>query len=71
MQTYFETQQDLAALLEQASLLGEVRIRRGDGQTFVLRSEQTKQSPLDVKSVDLGVTTDEVVGFIREGRKVF
>ena len=71
MQTYFETQQDLAALLEQASLLGEVRIRRGDGQTFVLRSEQTKQSPLDVKSVDLGVTTDEVVGFIHEGRKVF
>ncbi len=71
MQTYLETQQSLSVLLEQASQEGEVRIRREDGQTFVLKPEKTKQSPLDVKGVDLGISTDEIIGFIREGRKQF
>ncbi len=71
MQTYLETQQSLSSLLEQACQLGEVRIRRNDGQTFVLKSEKARKSPLDVKSVDLGISTDEIIGFIREGRKAF
>ena len=28
-----------------------------------------KASPLDVEGVDLGVTTDEIVNMIREGRE--
>lgn len=71
MQTYLETQQSLAVLLEQARQEGEVRIRREDGQTFVLRPEHVKRSPLDVEGINLSVSTDEIVGFIREGRKQF
>ncbi len=71
MQTYLETQQSLSVLLEQARQEGEVRIRRADGQTFVLKPENAKQSALDVKGVDLGISTDEIIGFIREGRKQF
>lgn len=71
MQTYLETQQNLSALLEQARQEGEVRIQRADGQTFVLKSENVKRSPLDVTGVDLGISTDEIVEFIREGRKQF
>lgn len=70
MQTYLETQQSLS-VLEQARQEGEVRIRRADGQTFVLKPENAKQSALDVKGVDLGISTDEIIGFIREGRKQF
>ncbi len=71
MQTYLETQQSLSVLLEQARQEGEVRIRRDDGQTFVLKPENAKRSALDVKGVDLGISTDEIIEFIREGRKQF
>ena len=71
MQTYLEMEQSLSVLLEQARQDGEVRIRREDGQTFVLKSENAKRSALDVKGVDLGVSTDEIIEFIREGRKQF
>ncbi len=33
------------------------------------RKPQKKASPLDVEGVDLGVTTDEIVNMIREGRE--
>jgi len=71
MHTYLETQRDLSALLEEASLSGGVRIRRADGKTFVLKPEIRQQSPLDVASVDLGVSTEEIVNSIRESRERF
>ena len=68
MQTYLETQQNLPALLEAATREGAVRIRRQDGKIFVLKPEEAT-SPLDVAGVDLGVSTAEIVAFIREGRE--
>lgn len=68
MQTYFETQENLSALLERASEQGEVRIQRKDGQVFVLKPENKKRSALDVAGIDLGVSTEEIVAFVREGR---
>jgi len=67
--TYSEARQSLASLLEQARAEGAVRIRRRDGQTFVLKPEVPNGSPLDVEGVELGVTTDEIVTFVREGRR--
>ncbi len=67
--TYSEARQNLASLLEVAQREGAVRIRRRDGQTFVLQPESSNASPLDVEGVDLGVTTDEIVSMIREGRE--
>lgn len=67
--TYSEARQRLAAILEQARRDGEVRIRRRDGQSFVLMPEKPLTSPLDVKGVDLGITTNEIVSFVREGRE--
>jgi len=67
--TYSEARQRLASLLKQAVEEGEVRIKRRDGQVFVIRPEPGIASPLDVEGVDLGVTTAEVVQFIRESRR--
>ena len=67
--TYSEARQRLAALLEQAVRDGEVRIKRQDGQTFIIRPEPRKGSPLDVEGVDLDLTADEIVDFIHEGRR--
>ena len=67
--TYSEARQSLASVLDVAQQEGAVKIRRRDGQLFVLRPESSDASPLDVEGVDLGVTTDEIVSMIREGRE--
>jgi hypothetical protein len=67
--TYSEARQNLASLLDVAQKDGAVRIRRKDGQSFVLQPESSGVSPLDVEGVDLDVTTDEIVNMIREGRE--
>jgi len=67
--TYSEARQQLASLLEQARREGAVRIRRQDGQSFILTPEQPCGSPSDVEGIDLDVTTDEIVAFVREGRR--
>ena len=68
--TYTEARQNLASLLDRAVREGEVRVKRKDGQTFVIKPEQKAGSPLDVEGIDLGITTTEIVQFIRESRKV-
>ncbi len=67
--TYSEARQNLATLLEQAQREGAVRIRRRDGQTFVIMPEQPSGSPLDVEGITLDVTADEIVAFVNEGRR--
>jgi hypothetical protein len=70
--TYSEARQRLAALLERARREGAVRIRRRDGQVFVLQPESPAGAaapPLDVPGVDLGITRADVLDLIREGRR--
>ena len=67
--TYSEARQNFASLLETAQQDGAVRIRRKDGSSFVVQPESSGASPLDVEGVDLGVTTEEIVSMIREGRE--
>ena len=69
MQTYLETQENLSVLLERADEQGEVRIKRDNGQVIVLKPEKRKRSAFDVTGIDLGVSTKEIVEFIREGRE--
>ena len=69
MQTYTETQENLSVLLERALDEGEVRIKRTNGQVFILKPEIAKRSALDIIGIDLGVTTKEIVEFVREGRE--
>jgi hypothetical protein len=66
--TYSEARQNMAALLDKADRGECIRIRRKDGHLFELKAATEISSPLDVKGIDLGVTTEEIVGFVREGR---
>ncbi len=67
--TYSEARQRLAELLERAAQEGEVRIRRRDGRVFVVRPEQTEVSPFNVEGLSLGMTVEEIVEIVREGRE--
>lgn len=67
--TYSEARQNLAALLEEASRSGEVRIRRRDGRSFAVRPAKTKRSPLDVEGIESDLSGEEIVRVIREMRR--
>ena len=62
--TYSDARQSFKSLLDEAYRSGSVGIRRKDGQIFVLRPEVSKESPLDVPGVDLGLTRDEAIAFL-------
>ncbi len=67
--TYSEARQNLASLLDKAVREGEIRVRRKDGQVFVIIPETTGSSPLDVEGIDLGLSKEEILAFIQEGRR--
>ena len=50
-----EARQKLASLLEQAAKYGEVRIKRRDGQVFVIRPQKRKGSPLAVNGINRNI----------------
>lgn len=67
--TYSEARQKLSSLLDRAKTEGEILIKRKDGTYFSVRPIAKKSSPLDVKGVDIDISRDEIVGFIREIRE--
>ena len=67
--TYSEARQKLASLLKEAQSGFEVRVRRRDGQEFVIKPAAPTDSPLDVQGVDLGLSAEEIVASVRESRE--
>ncbi|MBI2567740.1 MAG: type II toxin-antitoxin system Phd/YefM family antitoxin [Candidatus Schekmanbacteria bacterium] len=67
--TFSDARQRLASVLDQAAKEGAVRIKRRDGQSFLIVPEKPSRSPLDVPGVDVTVSTEELVGIVREGRE--
>ncbi len=67
--TFSEARQRLASLLDRARKEGAVRIRRRDGQKFILQPEKQSRSPLDVPGLRLNIRRDEVIEIIRASRR--
>ena len=61
--------QHRAPLLDRARRDGAVRIRRRDGQVFVVRPETATASPLNVPGLRLALTRDDIVSLIRKRRR--
>jgi hypothetical protein len=67
--TFSQARQKLASVLERAKKEGGVRIKRRDGQVFVVRPERLSGSPLDIRGVKADLSADEIVGFVRQMRE--
>jgi hypothetical protein len=67
--TFSEARQKFAAVLDDASRVGEVRIVRKNGSVFVIRPEKPGRSPLDVPGIDINITAAQIVEIVREGRE--
>ena len=72
--TYSKARQNLSRVLDIALDQGEVKIRRRDGTSFIIKPEDRKssKSPLDVKGVVVkGIGMNDVLKAIKEGRKEY
>jgi len=67
--TFSEARQKFAALLERARREGAVRVKRRDGQVFLIQPERSRRSPLDVAGIDSDVSGEEIVDMIHEMRQ--
>ena len=67
--TFSEARQKFASILDKARREGAVRIRRRDGQVFVLRPERVQKSPLDVPGIDLRLGRNEIIDLIKTSRR--
>jgi len=67
--TFSEARQRLASILDRARKEGAVRIRRRDGQRFILQPERGSRSPLEVPGLGLDIKRDEIVDIIRSSRR--
>ena len=67
--TYSQARQKLAKLLDDARQEGQVQIKRRDGQTFIIKPVEEKESPLDISGVSTDLTLDELNEAVRESRK--
>ena len=67
--TFSEARQKFASVLEKAKSEGKVLIKRKDGSVFVIQPVSNRESPLNVKGIDLGLSASEIVDIVREIRK--
>ena len=67
--SFTEARQHFASILDEAKKEGVVCVKKRDGESFYIMPATLKKSPLDVKGVDLGMSSSEIVDIIREGRE--
>ena len=64
-----EAKRNLTAVLDLAEKDGFVRITRRDGQAFLIQPDKSTKSPLAVKGVSVGISRQEILDAINEGRR--
>ena len=67
--TYSDARQQLARVLEEASIDGEVIIKKRDGQSYIVKPLKGSGSPLDVPGVQSDICLDDIVNVVRESRE--
>ncbi len=59
----------LEDVFERVEKEGEILVRRLDGRIFAIREVSHSRSPLDVPRTPMGITTEEIVKIVRDGRE--
>jgi len=66
--SFTEARQHFSSILDEARKEGVVCVKKRDGESFYIKPVISKKSPLDIKGVNLGVSSSEIVDIVREGR---
>ena len=67
--TFTQARQNFASVLNKAKTDGEVIIQKKDGSAFIIKSYTAKKSPLDVKGIDVNISSAEIIDSIQDSRK--
>ena len=67
--TFSEARQKLSSVLDRARKEGEVLIKRKDGSMFAIKPVKKAESPLDVEGIELSLSAEEIVNYVREVRE--
>lgn len=67
--TFSEARQRLASVLDEARRKGAVRVKRQNGQEFIITPVREQTSPFDVEGVEVGLSAEEIVNLVRETRE--
>ena len=67
--TSSDIQKKFPELLKKVLSEGQIQFKTQDGQIFVIRPiSSVKESPFEVRSIKLGITTKDILDAIRESR---
>lgn len=66
---FSEARQNFASILDFAKNEVSVCINRRDGDVFLIKPAKPKNSPLDVKGINIKISADEIVDIVNEDRK--
>lgn len=67
--SFTEARQNFASILDEAKKEGVVCIKKRNGESYYIKPVISKKSPLDVKGVDLEISTEDIIDVIRSGRE--
>ncbi len=67
--SFAEAPQHFTSVLDRAGKESVVCIKKRNGESFYIKPATSRKSPLDVKGVDLGMSSSEIVDVIRESRE--
>ncbi len=67
--TYSEARQNFAAVLDKAKKEGKVLIKRRDGSSFFLSPLPLAESPLNVRGINIDLTSQEIIDVLKEVRR--
>jgi len=67
--SFTEARQHFASILDEAKKEGVVCVKKRDGEAFYIKPAMPRKSPLDIKGVELGITSSEIVDAVRESRE--
>ena len=67
--TYSEARQNFAAVLDKAKKEGKVLIKKRDGSSFILSPLPLAESPLNVKGINIDLTSQEIIEVLKEVRR--
>ena len=66
---FTEARNNFASVLETARQEGIICISKRDGESFYITPVKPKKSPLDIKGVDLGLSSEDIVSLVNEGKE--
>ncbi len=67
--TYSEARQNFAAVLDKAKKEGKVLIKKRDGSSFILSPLPVAESPLNVRGINIDLTSQEIIDVLKEVRR--